>query len=69
MADLVFDGREHAEGGVPPLPVVEDFKVLEDGVGQLQAGFPAPTVQEFDLHARPERLDDGVIEAVPDRAH
>ena len=51
------------------MPVVEDFKVLEDRIGQLDAGSPAPAVQEFDLHARPERLDDGVIEAAPDRAH
>ena len=45
---------------MPPLSVVEDLKVLEDGVGQLQTGSPAPSIQEFDLHSRPERPDDGV---------
>ena len=50
---------------MPPLPVLEDLKVLEDGVGELQSGSPAAPVEQFDLHARPERLDDGVIEAVP----
>ena len=33
VTDLVFDGREHAERRVSPLPVVEDLKVLEDGIG------------------------------------
>ena len=42
MADLVFDGREHVEGGVPPLPAVEEFKVLEDRIGELDSGSPAP---------------------------
>lgn len=29
---------------MPPLPVVEDLEVLEDGVGELQAGSPAPVM-------------------------
>jgi len=51
---------------VPPLPVVEDFKILENRVGELQAGSPSAAVEQLDLHAGPERFDDGVIEAVPD---
>jgi hypothetical protein len=36
------------------------IEVLEDGVGQLDAGPPAFAVEEFDLHPAPEGLDDGV---------
>ena len=36
VTDLVLDGREPAERRVPRLPVVEDLKVHEDGVGQPQ---------------------------------
>ena len=46
---------------MPSLPVVEDLKGLEDGVGELQACPPAPSVEQLDLHAGPERLDDGVM--------
>ena len=66
---LVFDGGAHPEGGVASLPVVEDLEVLKDGVGQFDAGAPPLPVQQFDLHASPERFDDSVIEAVPDRPH
>lgn len=41
---------EHAEGGVAALPVVEDREVLEDGVGQLEAGLPSVQVKQLDLH-------------------
>jgi hypothetical protein len=45
---------------VAALPVVEDFEVFEDCVGQFQARLPPFAVEEFGLHAAPERLDDGV---------
>ena len=32
-------------------------------------GPPPLPVQQFDLHPGPERLDDGIVEAVTDRAH
>lgn len=41
--------------------VVEAFDVLEDRVGQLDAGAPTLTVEQLGLHAAPERLDHGVI--------
>jgi len=41
--------------------VVEPFDVFEHRVRQLDTGVPALTVQQFDLHAAPEGLDDGVI--------
>ena len=31
----------HAEGGVAPLAVVENLQVIEDRIGQLDAGFPS----------------------------
>ena len=51
---------------MPALAVVEDPEVLEDRVSELDSGPPSLTVEELDLHAAPERLDDGVIEAVAD---
>ena len=63
---LVFDRCSHLWGGVASLPVVEDFEVFEDCVGQLDSGAPPPPVQQLDLHASPERFHHGVIEAVPD---
>jgi hypothetical protein len=49
--------REPVELAVAALAVVPDLEVLEDCVGQLEAGVPLFPVEEFDLHARPERLD------------
>lgn len=49
--------------------VVEDLKVFEYGVGQLDSGPPSSPVEQFDLHPCPERFDHGIIEAVPDRPH
>jgi hypothetical protein len=40
IAELVFDGHEHSERGVPLLAVVEDLQVFEDRVGELEAGLP-----------------------------
>jgi hypothetical protein len=36
------------------LPVMEEFQVLEDGVGQLDAGASAAAVEQFSLHPVPE---------------
>jgi hypothetical protein len=48
---------------------MEDLQVLEDRVGELEAGGPSPAVQEFGLHPSPEGLDDGVVVGVTDGAH
>ncbi len=48
---FIFDWCEHVEAGVASAAVVEDLDVFEDGVGELDPGFPAARVQEFDLHA------------------
>jgi hypothetical protein len=50
-------------------PVVPDFEVVEHRVGQLDPGFPLLSVEQLDLHPRPERLDHRVVVAVPDAAH
>ena len=41
---LVFDWREHAQGAVSPPAVVEHLEVLEQGVGELDAGPPPSSV-------------------------
>ena len=69
VAQFVFDRGEHAERGVAALAVVEDLEVFEDRVGQFQAGPPLAAVEQFGLHAAPERLDHRVVVAVADRAH
>ena len=68
MSSLELDWGKHAKCRVTALAVMEDLEVLEDRVRQLHPSPPAPTVQEFDLHPAPERLDHGVMEATPDRA-
>jgi len=66
---FVFDGGVHSEARVAALPVVEDLKVLEDGVREFDAGLPSFSVQQFDLHPGPERFDHRVVEAITDRSH
>jgi hypothetical protein len=51
-----------------PLAIVEDLQIVEDRVGQFHSGPPWLTVQQLDLHATPEGLDHGVIEAIAHRA-
>ena len=45
---------------MPSLPVVEDLQVLEDRVRELHSGVPPLSIQQLDLHPRPEGLDDRV---------
>ena len=53
---------------MPSLPIVEDLDVVEDGIGELEAGPPPLAIQEFDLHARPEAFHHRVIKRVADRS-
>ena len=48
--------------------VVEPFDVFEHRIRQLDTAVPAPPVQQFDLHAAPEGLDDGVIVGITNSA-
>jgi hypothetical protein len=48
--------------------VVEAFDVFEHRVRQLDAGVPALPVQQFNLHATPEGLDDGIVVRVTNRS-
>ena len=50
------------------LPVVEDLKVLEDRVAQLEACVPAFAVEELDLYPRSEGFHLAVVVAVADRS-
>src|SRR5262245_48963379 len=52
-----------------PSAVVEDLDVFEDGVVQLEARRPAPTVDELVLERCEEGLDDGVVPAVAFATH
>lgn len=65
-ADFEFDWGKHAKQRVPPLAIVEDLEVLEDGAGKLDPGVPALTIEELDRNPAPERLDDSAVEAVTD---
>src|ERR1700691_603515 len=49
------------------LSIVEDFDVIEDGVGQFEPRLPLLSIEQLVLHARPERLHHGVVERVTDR--
>ena len=49
-----------AEVAVPAVGV-EPFDLLEDRTQRLNSSTPAPTLQQFNLHAFPERLDKGVV--------
>ena len=53
--------------GEGQLSIVEDFDVIEDGVGQFESRLPLLSIEQFVLHARPERLHHGVVERVTDR--
>jgi hypothetical protein len=59
-------GVKHSQRGVSPAPVVEDLQVLEQGVDELDPGFPSLPVEQFGLEAPPERLDHRVDVAVAD---
>lgn len=43
-----------------PLSVVPELELFGDSVGVFESSVPALTVQQFDLHAGPERLGHGV---------
>jgi hypothetical protein len=44
-------GVEPSELAVSALAVVPSLEVLEDRLGQLEAGVPLLAIEEFDLHA------------------
>ncbi len=48
--------------------VVEALDVLEDRVGELEAGVPPSPVEQLDLQSPPEGLRDGVVVGVADAA-
>lgn len=47
-----------------PLAIVECLDVVEHRAGELETGPPTLTIEQLDLHARPEALHDRVIERV-----
>ena len=69
ISSFELDWCDHAKRGVPSLTMVEDLEVVEDGVRQLDSCAPTLPVEEFDLRPAPERLDEGIVVAVPDRTH
>jgi hypothetical protein len=65
---LELGWEQVAELRVPALPVVEDLDVVEHRVCQLDPGSPLLAVEQFDLHAGPERFDHDVAQPVADGA-
>jgi hypothetical protein len=45
VESFILDGAERAQRAVASLPVVEDLQILEDRVGQLDAGLPPAAVE------------------------
>jgi hypothetical protein len=58
---LELYGARAVQRGVSTAAVVEPLGVLEDRVRELDAGAPALPVEQLGLHARPERLGDGIV--------
>ena len=56
LASLELDRREHTQGRVTALPVVEDLEVFEDCTSELQARRPASSVQQLNLHPAPATI-------------
>jgi hypothetical protein len=54
------DGREVAEGGVPPAWIVEAIDEAEHGHASLRLGGEAPPLKKLALEGREERLGQGV---------
>src|ERR1035437_5741515 len=69
VPSLELDWCKHAQCRMTALAIVEDLEALEDRIGQLDPCTPDAPVEQFDLHPAPERLDEGIVEATPDRAH
>ena len=67
MGGLVVEGAEVAAVGVPAAGVVPAFDPFEDHSGERVAVGPVVLVEQFELEAAEERLDDGVVVAVPGR--
>jgi hypothetical protein len=69
LLEFVLDRGEHSECGVASSAVVEHLEILEQCVGQFEAGAPSSAIEQFGLDASPERFDHGVVVAVTDRSH
>ena len=66
---FILDWCVHSEGWVASLVVVEDLEIFEDRVREFDAGASPFAVQEFDLHAGPDRFNHGVVVAIANGAH
>ncbi len=60
-SEFVLNRGARGEGAVPASGVVEVLDVVIDRGGELDPGSLPPAVEQLDLHAAPERLDDGVV--------
>ena len=69
MSSLKLERCEHTQRRVTPLAIVEDLEVFEDRTGQFDACAPALPIEQFDLHATPERFHHRVVVAVANRTH
>lgn len=69
MSSFKLNRRQHTQGGVSALAIVENLEVLKDGVAQLDSSTPALTVQELDLHSAPKRFRHRIVVADTNRSH
>ena len=63
------DGALVAQGGMPPVPIVEHLQIVKDGASCLSSGHPANTCDEFGLERREEALGHRVVETLPTSTH
>src|SRR5918998_934312 len=66
---FVLRRAEVAEPGVPSAGVIEGLDEVEDGHPRLLAGPPTRAGDQLALEGGEERLGEGVVETIADRAH
>jgi len=66
---FALGGGEHIQGRVASTGIVEVLDVVGDSHADLFHGAPLERVEKFSLHPSPERLDEGIVIAIPDGSH
>lgn len=66
MPSFKLERCEHTQRRVTPLAIVKDLEVFEDRAGQFDACAPAFPIEQFNLHATPERFHHRVVIAIAD---
>lgn len=61
MSSFKLERCEHTQRRMTPLAIVKDLEIFEDRARQFDGCHPALSIQEFHVHAAPERFDHGVV--------